>query len=113
MLAVGAFAVSIALGMRMRAGFEALGPGQRMAVVAGLMAVPASAAFLKRLGAGRLHRAAVAALAMSLATTVWFCRPDESEVWDLLYVASCCSIPTLIAVAVQLLIVRLAISSES
>jgi hypothetical protein len=41
MLAVGAFAVSIALAMRMRAGFTALGPEQRMAVVAGLVAVPA------------------------------------------------------------------------
>jgi hypothetical protein len=113
MLAVGAFAVSIALGMRMRAGFTALGPEQRVAVVAGLVAVPAAVAFLKRLPAGKPRWVAVAAVAISLTLTVWVCRTDESEVMDLLYVASCYSLPTLIAVATQFWIVRLAISSKS
>jgi hypothetical protein len=113
MLAIAVFAVSIALGMRLRAGFTELELEQKAAAVAGLVVVPAVLAIFYRLRPVQRRWAVLVALAICLSLVGWVCMPGDSEGWALFCIGASFVVLTLGLVAVQFWIVRLGTSMKS
>jgi hypothetical protein len=109
MLAIAVFAVSMALGMRMRAGFTELEPEQKAASLVGLVGVPAVLAIFYRLRPVQRRWAILIALALCLSLAVWAWIPGDSEGWTLVSIAACFVVLALLIVAVQSWIVDLAL----